>query len=108
MYIHRYLEPDVLKAIRNFPVTAVTGPRQCGKSTLVKHLLGAYPESIYLDLKRPSDLRKLDDAKWFLASQKNKLICIDEIQRQPGLFPLKLSCNRGYSAWAYFYSDAVP
>ncbi|MDR2036410.1 MAG: ATP-binding protein [Bacteroidales bacterium] len=88
MYIHRYLEPSVLKAIQNFPVTAVTGPRQCGKSTLVKHLLNTYPESIYLDLERPSDLRKLEDAEWFLTSQKEKLICIDEIQRQPELFPL--------------------
>lgn len=88
MYIHRDIEPSVLKAIQNFPVTAVTGPRQCGKSTLVKHLLEAYPESIYLDLERPSDLRKLDDAEWFLSAQKGKLICIDEIQRQPELFPL--------------------
>lgn len=88
MYIHRYLEPSVLKAIQNFPVTAVTGPSQCGKSTLVKHLLEAYPESIYLDLERSSDLRKLDDAEWFLTSQKDKLICIDEIQRNPEMFPL--------------------
>ena len=80
--------PDVKKSIANFPVTAVTGPRQCGKSTLVKHLLELYPESIYLDLGRPSDLRKLDDAEWFLSSQKEKLICIDEIQRYPELFPL--------------------
>lgn len=88
MYIHRFLEPSILKSIQHFPVTAVTGPRQCGKSTLVKHLLAAYPESIYLDLERPSDLRKLDDAEWFLTSQKDKLICIDEIQRYPDLFPL--------------------
>jgi Predicted ATPase (AAA+ superfamily) len=88
MYIHRYIEPSVLKSLQNFPVTAVTGPRQCGKSTLVKHILEVYPESIYLDLERPSDLRKLEDAEWFLTSQKEKLICIDEIQRQPELFPL--------------------
>jgi predicted AAA+ superfamily ATPase len=88
MYIHRHLEASVLKAIRNFPVTALTGPRQCGKSTLVKHLLDAYPKSIYLDLEKPSDLRKLEDAEWFFTSQKDKLICIDEIQRQPELFPL--------------------
>jgi predicted AAA+ superfamily ATPase len=88
MYIHRYIEPSVLRALQSFPVIAITGPRQCGKSTLVKHLLDAYPESIYLDLERPSDLRKLDDAEWFLTSQKNKLICIDEVQRQPELFPL--------------------
>ena len=88
MYIHRYIETEVLKSIQNFPVTAVTGPRQCGKSTLVKHLLDIYPKSIYLDLEKPSDLRKLEDAEWFLTSQKDNLICIDEIQRKPELFPL--------------------
>jgi predicted AAA+ superfamily ATPase len=88
MYIHRYVEASVLKSITNFPVTAVTGPRQCGKSTLVKHLLEQHPQSIYLDLERPSDLQKFEDADWFLTSQKGKLICIDEIQRQPELFPL--------------------
>ena len=88
MYIHRYIEPFILSSIENFPVTAVTGPRQCGKSTLVKHLLQKKPNSIYLDLERPSDLRKLENAEWFLTSQKGKLICIDEIQRQPELFPL--------------------
>ncbi|MBK5194969.1 MAG: ATP-binding protein [Proteiniphilum sp.] len=88
MYIHRFLEPSVLRSIQNFPVTAITGPRQCGKSTLVKHLLDAYPENIYLDLERPSDLRKLEDAEWFFTSQKEKLICIDEVQRHPELFPI--------------------
>jgi predicted AAA+ superfamily ATPase len=88
MYVHRYVEASVLQSIANFPVTALTGPRQCGKSTLVKHLLEEHPQSIYLDLERPSDLQKLGDAEWFLTSQKGKLICIDEIQRQPELFPL--------------------
>lgn len=88
MYIHRILEDSVLKSLQNFPVTAVTGPRQCGKSTLVKHILEQSPDSLYLDLERPSDLHKLDDAEWFLSSQKGKLICIDEIQRKPELFPL--------------------
>lgn len=88
MYIHRFLEPGVSKSIQSFPVTAVTGPRQCGKSTLVKHMLDAYPESIYLDLEKPSDMRKLDDAEWFFTSQKDKLICLDEIQRYPELFPI--------------------
>lgn len=88
MYIHRILEDSVLKSLQNFPVTAVTGPRQCGKSTLVKHILEQSPDSLYLDLERPSDLHKLDDAEWFLSSQRGKLICIDEIQRKPELFPL--------------------
>jgi predicted AAA+ superfamily ATPase len=41
-----------------------------------------------LDLELPSDKAKLDNAEWFFSSQKDKLICIDEIQRQPDLFPL--------------------
>ncbi|MFY9116942.1 MAG: ATP-binding protein [Bacteroidales bacterium] len=88
MYVHRYIQPALLKSIDHFPVTAVTGPRQCGKSTLVRHLLTQYPNSVYLDLERPSDLSKLDDAEWFLSTQKEKLICIDEVQRYPELFPL--------------------
>ncbi len=88
MYISRNIELSVLESINNYPVTAVIGPRQCGKSTLVKHILEQNQNSLYLDLERPSDLRKLDDSEWFLSSQKGKLICIDEIQRKPELFPL--------------------
>ena len=89
MFIHRINEADILSAIQHFPVTAVIGPRQCGKSTLVKYLMeNHYSEALYLDLERPSDLEKLNDAEWFLSNQKDKLICIDEIQRKPELFPL--------------------
>lgn len=89
MFIQRANGENILDAIRHFPVTAVIGPRQCGKSTLAKHLMKDYPSgTFYLDLERPSDLEKLRDAEWFLSSQKDKLICIDEIQRKPELFPL--------------------
>ncbi|MCL2168223.1 MAG: ATP-binding protein [Lentimicrobiaceae bacterium] len=89
MYYQRIIENAVVEAIENFPVTAITGPRQCGKSTLVKHILSNITSDVlYLDLERPSDLQKLDNAEWFLSSQKEKLICIDEIQRRPNLFPL--------------------
>jgi predicted AAA+ superfamily ATPase len=89
MYYKRIIEQAVTEAINNFPVTAVIGPRQCGKSTLVKHLISNRTSDVlYLDLERPSDLQKLENAEWFLSSQKEKLICIDEIQRRPDLFPL--------------------
>ncbi|MBE0655032.1 MAG: ATP-binding protein, partial [Bacteroidales bacterium] len=64
------------------------GPRQCGKSTLAKTIIKDISEVIYLDLERPSDLRKLEDAEWFFSTQKNSFFCIDEIQKKPGLFPL--------------------
>jgi predicted AAA+ superfamily ATPase len=89
MYLNRIIEKDITWAVENFPVTAVTGARQCGKSTLVKFLAkNNFPNTLYLDLERPSDLLKLENAEWFLTSQKNKLICIDEIQRRPDLFPV--------------------
>lgn len=88
MYLSRRIEQSVLKAIETNPVVALLGPRQCGKSTLIKHLIKDNTNSIFLDLERPSDLHKLDDAEWFLSTQRGKLICIDEIQRKPELFPL--------------------
>jgi predicted AAA+ superfamily ATPase len=92
-YYLRHFEPFIMTSLKNFPVTAITGPRQCGKSTLAKQLImkkrgKAASGYVYLDLERPSDLAKLDNAEWFLGAQKGKLICIDEIQRKPELFPL--------------------
>jgi len=88
MYINRVLENKVLDSLENNPVTAITGPRQCGKSTLARAVLKKRDNSIILDLEKPSDLNKLDNAEWFLQSQKDKLILLDEIQRKPELFPL--------------------
>ncbi len=87
-YIQRHIEDAIRAAMGRSPVTALIGPRQAGKSTLAKHILDHSGDVLYLDLERPSDLQKLDDAEWFLTSQKEKLICIDEIQRKPELFPL--------------------
>ena len=88
MYISRLSEPKITESLKNFPVTAILGPRQCGKSTLIKRLFSEKPGFVYLDLERPSDMRKLDEAEWFLQSQKGKQICLDEIQRKSELFPL--------------------
>jgi predicted AAA+ superfamily ATPase len=86
--LSRRLAPEVLRSLDNFPVVALTGPRQCGKTTLARSLLSGHGNALYLDLERSSDLRKLADPEWFLSSQKDKLVCIDEIQRYPDLFPL--------------------
>jgi len=86
--IDRLLTNEISETLRNFPVAAITGPRQCGKSTLVRHLLKSEREMVYLDLERESDLRKLDEAEWFFHSQKGKIICLDEVQRKPGIFRL--------------------
>jgi predicted AAA+ superfamily ATPase len=88
MYINRMLQDAIEASLTKNPVTAVLGPRQCGKSTLVKQVIDKLDKVLYLDLERPSDLQKLEDPEWFLSSQDDKLICLDEIQRMPEIFPL--------------------
>jgi predicted AAA+ superfamily ATPase len=83
MYLPRILESSIRESLKYNPATAVLGPRQCGKSTLVKELLKEKENTLYLDLERPSDLQKLHDPEWFLSTQTGKLICLDEIQRMP-------------------------
>lgn len=87
-YIPRLIETQIRDSLRRNPVTAILGPRQCGKSTLVKKMIEGREDILYLDLERPSDLQKLEDPEWFLQSQSGKLICLDEIQRKPNLFPV--------------------
>ncbi|MDR0347642.1 MAG: ATP-binding protein, partial [Coriobacteriales bacterium] len=80
-------------SLKRFPVTAIVGARQTGKSTLAKKILAETDNSLYLDLERPSDLARLENAELFLTAQRDKLICIDEIQRAPELFPLLRSLS---------------
>ncbi len=88
IYIPRSLENDVRRGLEEFPAVAVLGPRQCGKSTLAKHVIESFPQSIYLDLERPSDGRKLTDPELFFDHYKDRLICLDEIQRLPEIFTI--------------------
>jgi hypothetical protein len=86
IYIPRSLENDVRRGLEEFSAVAVLGPRQCGKSTLAKHVIESFPQSIYLDLERPSEARKLTDPELFFDHYKDRLICLDEIQRLPEIF----------------------
>ena len=66
-----------------FPVTAILGPRQCGKTTMARTLNADF----YFDLENPQDLARLDQPQLALEDLAG-LIVIDEIQRLPDLFPL--------------------
>ena len=87
-FIQRQIAPGLQESMKHFPVVAVTGPRQCGKSTLIRNLHGDDREYIHLDLERQSDLRKLDEAEWFFQTHRGKTVCLDEIQRKPDIFNL--------------------
>jgi predicted AAA+ superfamily ATPase len=87
-YVPRYLENTVREYLRDFPVVALLGPRQCGKSTLAQKIIGQVERSLYLDLERPSDVQKLSEPELFLTHHAGKLVCLDEIQRVPEIFPV--------------------
>ncbi|MGL5020228.1 MAG: ATP-binding protein [Luteolibacter sp.] len=73
-------------ALRRSRVTALLGPRQCGKTTLAREFVPA--DSVnYFDLEDPESLARLDQPKLALESLTG-LVVIDEIQRKPELFPL--------------------
>jgi predicted AAA+ superfamily ATPase len=65
------------------------GPRQVGETTLALMLADRWPRgAVYLDLERPADRLRLDDADAFLRAQGSKLVILDEIHRMPGLFEI--------------------
>ena len=87
-YQRRYLTEKIKKKLTVSPIVAILGPRQCGKSTLAKHEFLKTPNALYLDLERPSDKAKLHDPEAFFSLNQGRLICLDEIQRIPELFPV--------------------
>lgn len=87
--ITRVLAPKLLQSLQSFPVTALLGPRQVGKTTLAKHLVQhSAASAVYLDLELTSDINKLQSPELYLRSQSQALVVIDEVQRMPELFPL--------------------
>ncbi|MFZ2302438.1 MAG: ATP-binding protein [Gallionella sp.] len=86
--IARRLLTNLAQALTEFPAVALLGPRQAGKTTLAKIIAAQYPDSMYLDLERPSELAKLTEPELFLSRYADRFIVLDEIQRKPELFPI--------------------
>ncbi|MCG5548790.1 ATP-binding protein [Halorhodospira halochloris] len=81
--IPRRAQSTLKQLASSFPVAAVTGPRQSGKSTLVRALFADHP---YISLEEP-DQREFatEDPRGFLAQYPQGAI-LDEVQRCPELF----------------------
>lgn len=83
MIIPRLASSAVQRLAKGFPVVAITGPRQSGKTTLTRQLFAHKP---YVSLENPDQRQfAMDDPKRFLAQFSDGAV-IDEVQRVPSLF----------------------
>ena len=81
--IQRLLQTKLSELIQKYPIVTLTGPRQSGKSTLLRY---SFPDYKYVSLEDP-DIRLFatDDPRGFLSTYPDKTI-IDEAQRVPTLY----------------------
>lgn len=87
MMIDRQSLLSLQHKLQQAPAVVLLGPRQVGKTTLALELARTWSqETLYVDLERPADRMKLDDADGFLRTQGHKLVILDEIHRLPGVF----------------------
>ncbi|HEY6083153.1 MAG TPA: ATP-binding protein [Chitinophagaceae bacterium] len=87
------IQRELIKIIKNdlktVPAIVLYGPRQSGKTTLVKQLtLKDRKRFSYLDMESVADSAKLRDPELFLSRVTDKTVVIDEVQTLPGLFPV--------------------
>ena len=74
--------------LRDFPVVVLLGARQVGKTTLALQILEQFEgPSERFDLEDPADLSRLTDPRLALGDLRG-LVVLDEVQRQPDLFPV--------------------
>jgi len=92
MYIKRAIEDSVLKISKTFPVLLVTGPRQVGKTTLLKQLASEGRKYVSLDDPDVRRMAKTDPALFM--QRYTPPVLIDEIQYAPQILPyIKMSVD---------------
>jgi uncharacterized protein len=81
--------------LRQFPVVAILGPRQVGKSTLARQIAARRRVATFFDLEHGPDLARLAEPTLTLGGLRG-LVVLDEIQRRPELFPaLRVLADQG-------------
>ena len=84
-FVKRPMDAEALRsAMARAPVTLLTGPRQAGKSTLVRRVVGSSPSSVF-DLEDYRDLARLAEPMLALRD-RGETVVVDEAQRMPELF----------------------
>lgn len=84
-YVERSIEPVIRRAVTEFPVVMLTGPRQSGKTTLLKHLFSGSHRYLSMELPDVKEAAETDP-RGFLELYPPPVI-LDEVQYVPGLLP---------------------
>lgn len=98
MFIQRAPEISLLKKrLEDYPVVAILGPRQCGKTVLSRQFSAIWrSDATVFDMENPRNVQRMEDPLLALEGLRG-LVIIDEIQRCPGLFPvLRVLADRAY------------
>lgn len=91
-----------------FPISALVGPRQCGKTTLALEYAKQFSTYHHFDLEDTQDAYRLSDPKITL-QHLTGLIIIDEVQRMPSLFPyLRVHVDRNPESKFLLLGSASP
>ncbi|HOX23535.1 MAG TPA: ATP-binding protein [Elusimicrobiales bacterium] len=94
-YIHRAIEKRIKRIAKQFPAIAITGPRQTGKSTLLKTL---FPKHAYITLDDPEVRLSAKRDPGLFVENLNLPVILDEIQYAPELLPyIKIIIDRDRS-----------
>ncbi|MBO5409062.1 MAG: ATP-binding protein [Clostridia bacterium] len=88
-YIARYLEPEIKSRMFSGKAIIVYGPRQCGKTTMIRHITSPWVDDvIWLNGDSPdvrAELDRVTVTRWKLILGKKKILVLDEAQRIPNV-----------------------
>jgi hypothetical protein len=100
-YISRDIEKSIISAAKQFPVIALTGPRQSGKSTLLTHL---YPDLAYITFDDPVVRRSAQEDPGLFTDRCPEHCIIDEVQYAPDILPyIKMRVDEDRSRTGRFF-----
>lgn len=103
-YIHRAIEARLEKAAKTYKAVLVTGPRQVGKSTILKKL---FSERKYVSLDDPFLEEQANENGSMFMMLNQPPITIDEVQRAPMLFRyIKMKCDETDETGLFFLSGS--
>ena len=104
-YIKRDLEDKIISLSKEYSCILITGPRQVGKTTVLRQLMDENREYVTLDDLEERGLAKRDPAM-FLAMHSTPLM-IDEVQYAPELFSyIKMEIDKGAAPGTYWLTGS--